>query len=243
MPKLDEEKEAFSLQIQSMFNAIAPRYDFLNRVLSCGVDRFWRKRAVSRLLMKPGGRYLDIACGTGDVALEYFEHPAESPRQVVALDFSEAMLARAGRKFEARNRANALPRVCGAAEALPFPNNSFDGISVAFGVRNFADREQGLREMARVLRPGGRAVILEFSLPRQPVLREPYRVYFERVLPEVGRWVSGHPEAYTYLPQSVGVFPERDEFVFLMHRAGFNKVRFRDMTFGIVTLYVGVRGE
>ncbi|MGP0564812.1 MULTISPECIES: bifunctional demethylmenaquinone methyltransferase/2-methoxy-6-polyprenyl-1,4-benzoquinol methylase UbiE [unclassified Nitrospina] len=243
MPELDEEREAFSLQIQSMFNAIAPRYDLLNRVLSCGVDRFWRKRAVSRLSMKSGGRYLDIACGTGDVALEYFEHRSESPRQVVALDFSEAMLTRAGEKFKVRNQASALPRVCAASEALPFPNNSFDGISVAFGVRNFADREQGLREMVRVLKPGCRAVILEFSLPRQPVLREPYRLYFERVLPEVGRWVSGHPQAYTYLPQSVGVFPERDEFASLMRRAGFDTVRYRDMTFGIVTLYVGVRGE
>lgn len=243
MPKLETDREAFSLQIQSMFNAIAPRYDLLNRVLSCGVDRFWRKRAVSRLRLKPGGRYLDIACGTGDVALEYFERPAESPRQVVALDFSEAMLQRAGTKFEDRGRQSALPRVCAAAEALPFADASFDGVSVAFGVRNFADREQGLREMARVLRPGCRAVILEFSLPRQPLLRESYRLYFDRVLPGIGRWVSGHPDAYTYLPESVGVFPEREEFASMMRNAGFDRVRYREMTLGIVTLYVGIRDE
>ncbi|WP_282011239.1 bifunctional demethylmenaquinone methyltransferase/2-methoxy-6-polyprenyl-1,4-benzoquinol methylase UbiE [Nitrospina watsonii] len=237
----EEEVERFSRQIQSMFNAIAPRYDLLNRVLSCGVDQYWRKRAIRRLAWKPGGRYLDLACGTGDVALEYFERRDGCPGQVCALDFSEAMLRQAGVKFQNRRPPTLLPRFCAAAEALPFREKSFDGISVAFGARNFADREQALREMVRVLKPGGCAVILEFSLPREPLLREAYRAYFDRVLPRIGGWVSGHADAYTYLPESVGEFPERVEFAEMMRRAGFDRVRHRDMTFGIVTLYVGTQ--
>jgi len=233
----------FSRRIQTMFSAIAPRYDLLNRTLSLGVDRYWRKRAISRLAGKPGGRYLDIATGTGDLALEYFERGDGAPGRVCGLDFSEAMLQRARGKIENRSLTRAVPLVCGTAEALPFRDASFDGVSVAFGVRNFADVSAGLREMVRVLRPGARAVILEFSMPREALLREAYRYYFDRILPRIGRWVSGHPSAYTYLPQSVEQFPVRDEFAALMKQAGFDRVVHRDLTFGIVTLYVGTKHE
>lgn len=234
-----EEREEFSRRIQTMFSAIAPRYDLLNRTLSLGVDCYWRKRAISRLRQGPEGRYLDIATGTGDVALEYFQRSDWKPAQVCALDFSPNMLDRARVKIENRGLAGQIPLFCGAAEALPFRDRSFDGITVAFGVRNFADVEKGLHEMERVLKPGGRAVILEFSMPREKILETTYRYYFDHILPRIGRWVSGHPSAYSYLPQSVEQFPVREAFLDLMKSAGFDQVACRDLTFGIVTLYVG----
>ncbi len=236
-----ENPAAFSRQVHQMFNDIAPRYDFLNRLLSCGRDRYWRKRAVARLAPQTGERFLDIATGTADVALEIARNSPERAVQVVGMDFSESMLDRARQKIDSLGMAGTIQLETGSAECLPFEDNSFDGTTTAFGVRNFSDVVQSLREMHRVLKPGGRCVILEFSLPRNPVLNFVYRAYFEILLPRVGRLLSRHRSAYTYLPESVAAFPVRNKFSELMQKAGFADVSYGELTFGIVILYTGIK--
>jgi demethylmenaquinone methyltransferase/2-methoxy-6-polyprenyl-1,4-benzoquinol methylase len=228
-------------QVQKMFSDIAPRYDLLNRLLSCGQDQYWRKRAVTRLSPQAGERFLDIATGTADVALEIIRKVPEGSARVVGMDFSEKMLELAQQKINSQDQENSIHLESGSAESLPFEDNSFDGTTTAFGVRNFSDVRQSLREMYRVLKPGGRCVILEFSLPKNSVLNALYRFYFEVLLPRVGRLISRHPSAYTYLPKTVASFPVRKEFSSLMQEAGFTDVTYRELTFGIVILYAGLK--
>ena len=228
-------------QVQKMFSDIAPRYDLLNRLLSCGQDQYWRKRAVTRLSPQSGERFLDIATGTADVALEIIRNVPKGAVQVVGMDFSEKMLELARQKIDSLDKANSIQLECGSAESLPFEDNSFDGTTTAFGIRNFFDIGRSLREMHRVLKPGGRCVILEFSLPRNPILNALYRFYFEWLLPKVGRLISKHPSAYTYLPETVAVFPVRKEFSSLMQQAGFMNVTYKELTLGIVILYTGIK--
>ena len=228
-------------QVQKMFSDIAPRYDLLNRLLSCGQDQYWRKRAVTRLSPQSGERFLDIATGTADVALEIIRNVPKGAVQVVGMDFSEKMLELARQKIDSLDKANSIQLECGSAESLPFEDNSFDGTTTAFGIRNFSDIGRSLREMHRVLKPGGRCVILEFSLPRNPVLNALYRFYFEWLLPKVGRLISKHPSAYTYLPETVAAFPVRKEFSSLMQQAGFMNVTYKELTLGIVILYTGIK--
>ncbi len=228
-------------QVQKMFSDIAPRYDLLNRLLSCGQDRYWRKRAVSKLSPQAGGRFLDVATGTGDVALEIIRKSPQGMTQVVGMDFSEKMLELAQQKIESQGRTGVIRLENGSAENMPFEENSFDGVTTAFGVRNFFDVDQSLSEMYRVLKPGGRCVILEFALPENTVLRTLYRFYFEFLLPRVGRLISRHPRAYTYLPETVAAFPARNEFSKLMQQAGFTEVTFQELTLGIVILYTGIK--
>ncbi|MBI4382408.1 MAG: bifunctional demethylmenaquinone methyltransferase/2-methoxy-6-polyprenyl-1,4-benzoquinol methylase UbiE [Nitrospinae bacterium] len=230
----------FSRQIQNMFGAIAPKYDFLNRALSCGRDRYWRRKAVDALAPRPGDRCLDIATGTADVALEIASRDPGNIR-VVGVDFSSQMLELGSRKVRARNMERSIALQQGMAESLAFANGSFHGIVTAFGIRNFSDREKGLKEMWRVLKSKGRVVILEFSLPANPVLGLLYRLYFERLLPWIGRRVSGHRSAYSYLPRSVGEFPGPREFVLMMKKTGFQDVAYRNLTFGIATVYTGFK--
>jgi len=228
-------------QVQKMFSDIAPRYDLLNRLLSCGQDQYWRKRAVTRLSPQSGERFLDIATGTADVALEIIRNLPKGAVQVVGMDFSEKMLELARQKIDSLDKANSIQLECGSAESLPFEDNSFDGTTTAFGIRNFFDMGRSLREMHRVLKPGGRCVILEFSLPRNPILNALYRFYFEWLLPKVGRLISKHPSAYTYLPETVAAFPVRKEFSSLMQQAGFMNVTYKELTLGIVILYTGIK--
>ncbi|MEE9498998.1 MAG: bifunctional demethylmenaquinone methyltransferase/2-methoxy-6-polyprenyl-1,4-benzoquinol methylase UbiE [Nitrospinaceae bacterium] len=228
-------------QVQKMFSDIAPRYDLLNRLLSCGQDQYWRKRAVTRLSPQSGERFLDIATGTADVALEIIRNVPKGAVQVVGMDFSEKMLELARQKIDSLDKANSIQLECGSAESLPFEDNSFDGTTTAFGIRNFFDIGRSLREMHRVLKPGGRCVILEFSLPRNSILNALYRFYFEWLLPKVGRLISKHPSAYTYLPETVAAFPVRKEFSSLMQQAGFMNVTYKELTLGIVILYTGVK--
>ncbi len=228
-------------QVQKMFSDIAPRYDLLNRLLSCGQDQYWRKRAVTRLSPQSGERFLDIATGTADVALEIIRNVPKGAVQVVGMDFSEKMLELARQKIDSLDKANSIQLECGSAESLPFEDNSFDGTTTAFGIRNFSDIGRSLREMHRVLKPGGRCVILEFSLPRNPILNALYRFYFEWLLPKVGRLISKHPSAYTYLPETVAAFPVRKEFSSLMQQAGFMNVTYKELTLGIVILYTGIK--
>lgn len=224
--------------VRRMFSSIAPRYDLLNHVLSLNIDRLWRRWAVNRLGWehKPDGVYLDNCAGTLDLAVELARRPAFRGR-VVGSDFTYEMLAGGAGKTEA------LPveRTCADALHLPFPDASFDGSTVGFGVRNLADLDEGLRESARVLKPGARLVILEFTTPGWQPFRGLYFFYFLKVLPLVGRLVSKHSSAYTYLPESVLSFPEPRELAARMERAGFTQVGWKTLTGGIAALHWGTR--
>lgn len=221
-----------------MFNSIAHRYDLLNRLLSGGMDIRWRRKMVRKLAPKAGESILDLATGTADVALEILNQTTGSLEKIVGVDFSPAMLTLAKNKLPAKTpKAAQILLATGAAESIPLKDDEFDGLTVAFGVRNFADLDRGLSEMARVLKPGGRAVILEFSLPRSRVLCFGYKLYFKKILPFLGGLVSGQPDAYRYLPDSVETFPVRQALEQKLLAAGFERIEHRDMNLGIVTLY------
>lgn len=222
--------------VREVFTGIAPRYDLLNHVLSLNADRRWRRRAVDALGWErhPDGRYLDLCAGTLDLAAELGNRPGFSGR-VVAADFVPAMLEQ-GRGKSART----LPAAADAL-SLPFGDGAFDGATVGFGVRNLMDLDAGLREAARVIRPGGRLVVLEFTTPRRQPLRALYLGYFTRVLPRVGRLVSKHRSAYDWLPASVLAFPEPDALALRLAGAGFGAVEWRTMWGGIVALHTAVR--
>lgn len=224
-------------RIREMFSDIAPRYDFLNRLLSFGVDRRWRRLAVNRVKWSAGGRILDVATGTGDVALEIARQTPASVG-IVGLDFSEGMVALGRQKVSQSPYAERITLDIAPCEAIPFPDDTFDSVTIAFGIRNVVDRKQGLSEMRRVLRPGGRAVILEFSNPRSRLFKAIYSFYFLRVLPMIGGLFSQF-SAYKYLPDSVLEFPPQEQFKELMTAAGFRNTAHRDLTFGIATIYTG----
>jgi demethylmenaquinone methyltransferase/2-methoxy-6-polyprenyl-1,4-benzoquinol methylase len=225
--------------VERMFSAIAPRYDFLNRLLSAGCDRLWRRAAVRATELPREGRLLDVCTGTADVALEAArQFPGAS---VAGVDFSPPMIALGQGKAAKAGYGDRIRLSVAPAELLPFPDGGFDAVTVAFGLRNIPDRLRALREMHRVLRPAGRAVILEFSTPPNPLFRRPYLWYFHRVLPRIGRWVSGHRSAYDYLPTSVADFPSPEGVSLWMREAGFQEVSYRRMTSGIVAIHVGTR--
>jgi demethylmenaquinone methyltransferase/2-methoxy-6-polyprenyl-1,4-benzoquinol methylase len=226
--------------VRRMFDSIAPRYDLLNHVLSLNVDRLWRKRAVNRLGWEraPGGTYLDNCAGTLDLAVELAKRPAFKGR-VVGSDFTYAMLENGVRAGKTRDAP--IEPACADALALPYPDGSFDGATVGFGVRNLADLDAGLREMARVLKPGARLVVLEFTTPGWQPFRGLYMFYFLKLLPLVGRMVSKHSSAYTYLPESVMNFPEPPELARRMTAAGFGGVKWETLSGGIAALHHGTR--
>ena len=212
--------------VQGMFDRIAPVYDVMNRVMTAGLDQRWRKLAVSEVVW-PGDRVLDACCGTGDLAVEAERRGG----RVVGLDFSEPMLERA------RTKSGAIEWIQGDALALPFPDADFDAATVGFGVRNLADLEGGLKELARVLRPGGKLALLEITRPHG-ILRPFFRLWFDVVVPLLGRVLPGG-QAYTYLPASVRRFPGPDDLSALLESAGFEVVRYRLLGGGIVALHVG----
>ena len=222
--------------VRQMFTAIAPRYDLLNHVLSLNVDRAWRRSAVRRLQWDatPGGRYLDLCAGTLDLAVE-LERQRGFTGAVVGADFVVPMLKLG------QGKAGGVRAVGADALVLPFPDGTFDGCMIAFGIRNLEDVGAGLAEMARVLRPGGRLVILEFSMPSRWPVRPLYAFYFRHVLPRIGRLVSKHTSAYTYLPDSVSAFPEPTELTASISAHGFAPVRHEALTFGVASLYHGIR--
>jgi demethylmenaquinone methyltransferase/2-methoxy-6-polyprenyl-1,4-benzoquinol methylase len=219
-----------------MFDRIAPRYDLLNRLLSAGVDARWRRRAVDALDPAAGARVLDLCTGTADLLIEALGRTPAG--QGVGLDLSPAMLSRGGEKLRRRGLAGRSALLCGDGERLPVASASFDGALVSFGIRNVGRPEVALRELRRVLRPGGRLVVLEFAMPRG-VVGAAYRLYFRRVLPFVGGLVSGDPGAYAYLPASVARFPTPESFAELMRQAGFSAVVFVPLTAGIAYVYRG----
>jgi demethylmenaquinone methyltransferase / 2-methoxy-6-polyprenyl-1,4-benzoquinol methylase len=225
-------------QVRRLFSEIAPRYDLLNHVLSMNVDRGWRRRAVAALRWetRPDGMYLDACAGTFDLSLELARRAGFQGR-VVGSDFAFPMLAEGLPKLAG---APVLP-ACADALRLPFADGTFDGATVGFGVRNLADLDRGLRELARVLKPGARLVVLEFTTPPNALLRGLYLFYFHRVLPLVGRVVSGHPWAYRYLPESVREFPGPAELAERMRGAGFREASWTLLTGGIAALHVAAR--
>jgi demethylmenaquinone methyltransferase / 2-methoxy-6-polyprenyl-1,4-benzoquinol methylase len=220
--------------VRSMFDRIAPRYDLLNRLLSAGIDVRWRRAAADWLELGPSSRVLDLCTGTADLLIEVLGR--DPSHRGVGVDLSSGMLVRGARKLAARGLAARGALASGDAERLPLLSGLFDGALVAFGIRNVGDRPKALRELRRVLKPGGRLVVLEFSMPRG-VVGMLYRFYFGQVLPRVGSLVSGDGAAYSYLPASVAVFPEPPAFGALLEQAGFGRVRFRALTAGIAHLY------
>lgn len=228
-------------EVREMFDNIAPRYDLLNHTLSMSIDRLWRRRVVNLVRRSRPRRILDVATGTGDLAIAMARRIRDV--QVLGVDLSEAMLAVARRKVEARGLDNRIVLDRGDAEHLAVADASVDVATVAFGVRNFGDLAAGLREMARTIKPGGQVVILEFSRPRNRAFRALYEFYSYKILPRIGGLVSRDKRAYEYLPASVGEFPAPERFMEMMAAAGFRNCRARSQSFGIAQIYIGERCE
>ena len=226
-------------RIAGMFDAIAPRYDLLNHVLSAGIDRRWRARASRSLGLTGIEVLLDVCTGTADVALE--GRTTGAAARVVGVDFAGAMLAVGREKVNRAGEGRNIALIRGDATRLPVRRASVDAVTIAFGIRNVAQPDDACAEMARALKTGGRLAILEFGVPRIPGIRTLYRLYFTRLLPLVGRLVSRHTRAYSYLPASVGAFPPPEEFMATLRSVGFRDVKAVPLTFGIVYLYTGTR--
>jgi demethylmenaquinone methyltransferase / 2-methoxy-6-polyprenyl-1,4-benzoquinol methylase len=227
-------------RVAAMFDAIAARYDFLNHLLSAGFDRSWRARAIRALGLTGREAVVDVCCGTADVALAA-AWASPGAARVIGVDFSGEMLRLGAAKIAAAGRSAAVLLARGDATRLPVPDASVDGATAAFGIRNVERPERALAEMFRVLRPGGRLAILEFSIPRSPAIRALYMPYFRFVLPRIGRLVSGHGSAYSYLPASVGSFIPPEVMLDLLRACGFRAASAEPLTFGIVTLYTATR--
>lgn len=221
-------------QVAGMFDRIAGQYDFLNHFLSAGIDKKWRKRAINSLRTLKPEYILDVATGTGDLALAALEL---QPKQIIGVDISEGMLQIGKKKIAEKKSEHIISLQYGDSENLPFEANRFDAITCAYGVRNFEHLQKGLQEMNRVLRPGGRIAILEFSHPKKFPIKQFYGFYFRYLLPHLGRVVSKDATAYTYLPESVAAFPEGTEFCSILKQCGFKDIQDQPLTFGITSLY------
>ncbi|MEO1528173.1 MAG: bifunctional demethylmenaquinone methyltransferase/2-methoxy-6-polyprenyl-1,4-benzoquinol methylase UbiE [Planctomycetota bacterium] len=226
-------------RVREMFRQIAPRYDLMNHLLSLNVDRYWRSRAVRMLKFEPGVPVLDVCTGTGDLAMAMAKK-SPSDVQVVGSDFCHAMLQIAREKRAGATETEGIDYLEADSQQLPFGDDQFGCVTVAFGLRNVADTDQGIREMMRVCRPGGQVMVLEFSRPTAFGLRHGYNFYFKNVLPRVGQWFARNDKsAYSYLPESVGQFPDGQELVDRMSAAGLEHVSFTPLTFGVCTIYLG----
>lgn len=234
-----DDKTGKKQQVASMFNKISGTYDFLNHFLSLGIDIIWRKKAINLLKDAQPKLILDVATGTGDFAFEAIRKL--NPDSVIGVDISAGMLTVAKEKIAKRNLQHKFEVVLGDSEGLPFNNETFDAVTVAFGVRNFEHLERGLRDMCRVLKPGGKAVILEFSNPRVFPVKQLYNIYSKTLMPFFGRMFSKDKNAYSYLPESVTQFPDGERFTSILKKAGFTDTICKPQTFGICTIYVGVK--
>lgn len=227
-------------KVQQMFDNIAPTYDKLNHIMSLNVDKLWRRHALKEIVDGTPQRILDVACGTGDSTISIARAAAEGTK-VTGADISEGMMALVMEKAEKAGVGDRIDLQVADGEALPYEDGTFDRVTCAFGIRNFEHKERGLAEFRRVLRPGGKAVILELSVPQDQVIRWFYDLYFLHILPWVGGAISGDKAAYRYLPASVHHFPAPKDFCALMESAGFRSVRCRTFTLGLCRMFVGVR--
>ncbi len=226
-------------QVATMFNNISKTYDFLNHFMSLGIDIVWRKMAIKELLKDKPQTILDVATGTGDFAFEALE--ILKPKKIVGVDISEGMLAIAKEKIIKRKKSDVFEVKLGDSEKLLFENDSFDAITVAYGVRNFENLEKGIADMLRVLKPGGKAVILEFSKPKVFPVKQLYNFYFQHVTPTIGKVFSKDASAYSYLPESVNAFPDGKSFTALMDKVGYKDTKCRPLAFGICSIYTGIK--
>ena len=219
--------------VRTMFDTVAPKYDLLNHLLSAGIDKRWRRQAVAAMALSAGDKVLDLCTGTADLALEAESTGAE----VVGVDLAREMLVHGQGKVAGRG----VQLVHGDAEHVPVTSSSFDAVCVGFGIRNVENIEAAFAEAHRALKSGGRFVILEFTTPPHPVMRSLYHSYFRQVLPRIGKMISGHPDAYTYLPNSVAQFPRPDVLASMLEHAGFIDVNYKHLTAGIVCLHSASR--
>ncbi|MBC7410933.1 MAG: bifunctional demethylmenaquinone methyltransferase/2-methoxy-6-polyprenyl-1,4-benzoquinol methylase UbiE [Bacteroidia bacterium] len=222
------------VQVETMFDNIAPKYDFLNHTLSAGIDVLWRRKAIKILQAKNPKTILDIATGTADFAIEAI---ALNPDKIIGVDISEGMLAIGRKKIEKKNLQQRIVLQNGDCEKLDFANNSFDAITCSFGVRNFEHLQLGLAEMLRILKPNGTLVIIEFAQPEKFPIKQVYNFYFKRILPVIGKLISKDTAAYTYLPDSVKAFPYGAEFVGILSSLGYTNCKAISLTFGVANIY------
>lgn len=226
-------------EVKQMFDNIAFRYDFLNHFLSFGIDRRWRKKAIRILKKYNPAHILDVATGTGDLAIKALS--INKQVKVTGIDISTGMLEKGRKKLEEKKIANRIELLEGDSENMPFSNDHFDAVMVAFGVRNFENLTKGLQEMHRVIKLGAPAVILEFSKPGKWPVKQLYRFYCRRIMPGIGKRISKDPAAYAYLPESVAAFPEGSDFTDIMKQCGFKNVDARRLSGGIATIYTGIK--
>jgi demethylmenaquinone methyltransferase/2-methoxy-6-polyprenyl-1,4-benzoquinol methylase len=231
-----EEQSGKKAQVARMFDNISHRYDFLNHFLSLGIDRGWRKQAIKLLVPIQPKHLLDVATGTGDFALQALEL---NPDTITGVDISEGMLEMGRKKIAAKKLSAKVQLLQGDSENLRFGENKFDAVTVGFGVRNFENLEKGLREIFRVIKPGGMLVVLEFSKPRRFPFRQLYNFYFKGILPKIGSLISKDKSAYTYLPESVEAFPDGIDFENILKKVGFKNTTCKPLTFGISSIYTG----
>ena len=224
--------------VKGIFNDIAPKYDLLNHLLSMNIDKGWRRKAMREIGENGKGKLLDVACGTGDFAIAASR---AGVKKVIGIDISANMVEIGCKKVRELGLETRIELQSGDSEHINFPDSTFDTVTVAFGVRNFEHLELGLKEMCRVLRSGGKVIILEFSMPECFPMKQLYRFYFRHILPTVGGWISGNKDAYVYLPESVMKFPQGNAFLKIMAECGFTQVQQRKLTFGIASLYIGLK--
>jgi demethylmenaquinone methyltransferase/2-methoxy-6-polyprenyl-1,4-benzoquinol methylase len=230
-----EKSTSKRVQVEEMFDHIAPKYDFLNRFLSLGIDTIWRKKLIAKLKNSKPQYVLDIATGTADVALATAKqlHPA----RIVGVDISNLMLEVGRNKIKQKNLSSTIVLLQADSENLPFAQNEFDAATVAFGVRNFEHLDVGLTEILRVLKPGSTLAVLEFSKPESFPIKQLYQFYFQYILPKVGKWLSKDASAYAYLPESVDKFPYGKDFLLILEKVGFKNSQCHSLTFGIASIY------
>ncbi len=230
-----DSKESKKKQVENMFDKIAFRYDFLNRFLSAGIDVGWRKKAIRQLVSANPKNILDVATGTGDFALTCYE--ILKPEKIIGIDISEGMLDIGRKKIEKAGLQQKIELLNGDSEAILFDDNTFDAVTVAFGVRNFENLEKGLAEIRRVLKPGGKLVVLEFTKPSLPVIKQLYNFYMNTITPKIGKIIAKNNEAYQYLNDSVLQFPEKESFIHILNQSDYRSAFYKTLTLGICSIY------
>ncbi len=225
-------------QVAQMFNNIASRYDLMNTLLSLGIYNIWKRKLVKELRHEKPQLILDVATGTADIAIALLKL---NPEKIIGGDISKEMIAFGEKKIEQLNLQKKIELLLADAEQLPFEDNKFDAVTVAYGVRNFGNLDKGLNEMLRVLKPNGKVVILEFSKPRNKIINGFFNFYFNRICPLIGSWITGDKSAYTYLPQSVKVFPDGKQFENILQSIGFVKTKCTTLSFGVASIYTGYK--